>query len=245
VELGFIRDHRDVLTVLRGVLVGMVAGIDEHAATAADRLNVTLPAIPEDILVVHFTEALRIANAQEGEPDLAPEHERAIGAWGMAEHGSDVVAVEGYPMSERPFYTHPWSRDGVTSSEFSNSFDLIFLGTELVTAGSGCTSPRRTRRRSADGVKTRRPTRRTCKPSDTACRRTAGSPSGWNGGSPGCRSGHPRGNALPARPPPAQLIGPITAPHGRRWGIPQGSPVPIDPAMAHSWVPVRLAVRAA
>jgi len=69
VELGFIRDHRDVLTVLREVVTGMVAGIEEHAASAVDRLNVTLPAIPE--------------------------HERAIGAWGIAEHGSDVVAVEG------------------------------------------------------------------------------------------------------------------------------------------------------
>jgi nondiscriminating aspartyl-tRNA synthetase len=141
VELGFIRDHRDVLTVLREVLAGMAAGIEEHAATAADRLNVTLPAIPEDIPVVHFTEALRIANAPEGEPDLAPEHERAIGAWAMAEHGSDVVAVEGYPMSKRPFYTHPWSRDGATSSEFSNSFDLIFRGIELVTGGQRLHQP--------------------------------------------------------------------------------------------------------
>src|SRR4051812_30357515 len=119
VELGFIRDHRDVLTVLREVLVGMVAGIEEHAAAAADRLNVRLPAIPEEIPVVHFTEALRIANAPKSASDLAPEHERAIGEWGVAEHGSDVVAVEGYPMTKRPFYTHTWSRDGVNSSEFS------------------------------------------------------------------------------------------------------------------------------
>ena len=141
VELGFIQDHRDVLTVLRAVLVGMVAGIEEHAAAAVDRLNVELPAIPEDIPVVHFTDALRIAKAPDDEPDLAPEHERAIGAWGIAEHGSDVVAVEGYPMRKRPFYTHPWSRDGVASSDFSNSFDLIFRGTELVTGGQRLHEP--------------------------------------------------------------------------------------------------------
>jgi nondiscriminating aspartyl-tRNA synthetase len=68
----------------------------------------------------------------------APEHERAIGVWGMAEHGSDVVAVEGDPM---PFYTHPWSRDGAISAEFSNSFDLIFRGTELVTGGQRLHEP--------------------------------------------------------------------------------------------------------
>src|SRR4051794_5216855 len=76
VELGFVRDHRDVLAVLRDVVAGMVAGIEEHAAAAADRLNVRLPAIPEEIPVVHFTEALRIANAPKSASDLAPEHER-------------------------------------------------------------------------------------------------------------------------------------------------------------------------
>ena len=34
VELGFVRDHRDVLAVLREVLAGMVAGIEEYAAGA-------------------------------------------------------------------------------------------------------------------------------------------------------------------------------------------------------------------
>lgn len=141
VELGFIRDHRDVLNVLREVLIGMVAGIEEHALAAVDRLGLTLPAIPKEIPIVHFTEALRIAKAPDDEPDLAPEYERAIGAWALTEHGSDVVAVEGYPMRKRPFYTHPWSRDGATSSKFSNSFDLIFRGTELVTGGQRLHEP--------------------------------------------------------------------------------------------------------
>ncbi len=49
----------------------------------------------------------------------------------MAEFGSDVLAVEGYPMAKRPFYTHPQPDD----ERWSNSFDLLFRGLELVTGG--------------------------------------------------------------------------------------------------------------
>jgi nondiscriminating aspartyl-tRNA synthetase len=128
VELGFIEDHRDVLAVLREVLAGMVASIEP---SLAERAGARLPVVPEEIPVVHFAEALALVGAPADEPDLAPEHERALGAWALAEHGSDFVAVEGYPMAKRPFYTHPQPGD----ERWSNSFDLLFRGLELVTGG--------------------------------------------------------------------------------------------------------------
>ncbi|MGA8246274.1 MAG: aspartate--tRNA(Asn) ligase [Nocardioides sp.] len=177
VELGFIRDHRDVLAVLREVVAGMVAGIRTHAAEAAELSGARLPEVPEVIPVLHFADALALVGADPDEPDLAPEHERALGVWAREEHGSDLLAVEGYPMVKRPFYTHPWvstgSTDGTDSTggtdptdgtdptggtdptdatdptdgtdptdrapevppRWSNSFDLIFRGMELVTGG--------------------------------------------------------------------------------------------------------------
>jgi nondiscriminating aspartyl-tRNA synthetase len=131
VELGFVEDHRDVLRVLREVLAGMVAAIHEHAPAAAEASGATVPVVPEEIPVLHFRDALELVGAPEDEPDLAPEHERAIGAWAREEHGSDFVAVEGYPMAKRPFYTHP--QPG--AERWSNSFDLLFRGLELVTGG--------------------------------------------------------------------------------------------------------------
>ena len=131
VELGFIRDHRDVLTELREVVAGMVAGIREHAPYAVERTGAVLPDVPEELPVLHFTEALALVGADADEPDLAPEHERALGAWAKAERGSDFLAVEGYPMAKRPFYTHPQ----VDDPRWSNSFDLLFRGMELVTGG--------------------------------------------------------------------------------------------------------------
>jgi nondiscriminating aspartyl-tRNA synthetase len=129
VELGFIRDHRDVLEVLRVVLAGMLDAV--RACHASELLELDLPLLPAQLPVVHFTEALRLVGASSDEPDLAPAHERALGEWALREHGSDFLAVEGYPMCKRPFYTHPQSDD----PRWSNSFDLLFRGMELVTGG--------------------------------------------------------------------------------------------------------------
>src|SRR5699024_4308347 len=84
VELGFIDDHRDVIAVLRDVVAGMVDGIHERAAAAVDLLGADIPAVPEQLPILHFREALEIAGAPADEPDLAPEHERALGAWAKA-----------------------------------------------------------------------------------------------------------------------------------------------------------------
>jgi nondiscriminating aspartyl-tRNA synthetase len=128
VELGFVRDHRDVVAVLRDVVAGMASAVHEHAAEAVDLLGVDVPVVPETLPVLHFREALEIAGAPADEPDLAPAHERAIGEWGRREHGSDLVVVEGYPTASRAFYSHPDPED----PHWSRSFDLIFRGVELV-----------------------------------------------------------------------------------------------------------------
>ncbi|HEX6054630.1 MAG TPA: aspartate--tRNA(Asn) ligase [Intrasporangium sp.] len=130
-ELGFIRDHRDVLAVLRAALLGMVESIRTYAAEAASLLGVDLPRVPEEFPVIHFRDALASVGADPDEPDLSPAHERALSEWARAEFDSDFLAVEGYPMAKRPFYTHPQPGD----EKWSNSFDLLFRGLELTTGG--------------------------------------------------------------------------------------------------------------
>jgi nondiscriminating aspartyl-tRNA synthetase len=131
VELGFIADHRDVMAVLRDVLAGMLESVAARAGTALSTLGVTPPEVPAEIPAVPFAEALKIAGAPADEPDLAPAHERALGQWAAREHGSDFLFVTGYPMAKRPFYTHP----DPAHPAYSNGFDLIFRGVELVTGG--------------------------------------------------------------------------------------------------------------
>jgi nondiscriminating aspartyl-tRNA synthetase len=128
VELGFIEDHFEVIARLRDVVAGMVDAIHERAGHAVDLLGLDVPRAPERFPVLHFRDALEIAGAPADEPDLAPAHERALGEWALAEHGSDFVVVHGYPTAHRAFYSHPDPDD----PHSSRSFDLIFRGLELV-----------------------------------------------------------------------------------------------------------------
>ncbi len=117
-EMGFISDHRDVMKVLREVMAGIMPAISEIE-------------VPAEIPASDFVQALKSAGAHPEEPDLAPADERAIGVWGLREHGSEFVFVTGYPMAKRPFYTHP----DPAKPGYSNGFDLLFRGLELVTGG--------------------------------------------------------------------------------------------------------------
>jgi nondiscriminating aspartyl-tRNA synthetase len=117
-ELGFIEDHHDVMRVLRDVMAGMFGRVSDIE-------------VPEEVPAVHFTEALRITGADPSEPDLAPADERALCEWALREHGTDFLYVTGFPLESKPFYTHPDPlRPGYT-----NGFDLLYKGLELVTGG--------------------------------------------------------------------------------------------------------------
>ncbi|MFI6820768.1 aspartate--tRNA(Asn) ligase [Micromonospora sp. NPDC050187] len=130
-ELGFVTDHRDVMAVLRDTLAGLLDTVADRAGPALALLDLSVPEVPAEIPAVHFTEALAIAGAPADEPDLAPAHERTLGEWARSEHGSDFLFVTGYPMAKRPFYTHP----DPARPDYSNGFDLLFRGVELVTGG--------------------------------------------------------------------------------------------------------------
>jgi nondiscriminating aspartyl-tRNA synthetase len=128
VELGFIRDHREVMAVLRDVIAGMVDAIGHRAPADVAAWGLTLPVVPAEIPIVHFADALELVGAPPDEPDLAPAHERFLGEWAQREYGSDLLFVEGYPTAKRAFYTHP----DPDRPPYSRAFDLLFRGIELV-----------------------------------------------------------------------------------------------------------------
>jgi nondiscriminating aspartyl-tRNA synthetase len=135
-EFGFITDHTDVMAVLRNVIAGMTNVLRQDATSAVDVLGATLPAVPDELPSVEFAHAQElIAKATDedprGEPDLAPAHERWLSDWAMREYGCEFLFVTGYPAVKRPFYTHP----DPARPEYTNSFDLLFRGQELVTGG--------------------------------------------------------------------------------------------------------------
>jgi nondiscriminating aspartyl-tRNA synthetase len=135
-EFGFIEDHFTVMALLRDVIAGILRTLNEQYHPELKLLQVKLPAVPEQIPRIHFAEAQELifkrhATDIRGEPDLSPQDERWLGEWAREEFGSDFLFVTGYPMRKRPFYTHPDPQ----RPEYSNSFDLLFRGTELVTGG--------------------------------------------------------------------------------------------------------------
>lgn len=135
-EFGFIENHFTVMALLRDVMAGIIAHLRESYAAELGLLRVVMPVVPEKIPHIHFSEAQELILQRHGvdvrgEPDLSPQDERWLGEWAKEEFGSDFLYVTGYPMRKRPFYTYP----DPERPEYSNSFDLIFRGTELVTGG--------------------------------------------------------------------------------------------------------------
>ncbi|MBF6591776.1 MAG: aspartate--tRNA(Asn) ligase [Ktedonobacterales bacterium] len=135
-EMGFIQDHRDVMALLRDVLAGMLAALRARGERELALLDVTLPEVPPEIPAIAFTEAQDLIFARHGvdvrgEPDLSPQDERWLGEWAWEAHGSDFLYVTGYPTHKRAFYTHP----DPARPAYTNSFDLMLRGMELVSGG--------------------------------------------------------------------------------------------------------------
>src|SRR5579875_209019 len=135
-EMGFIEDHFTVMAVLRETIAAMLATVREQCQAEVALLGVQVPTVPARIPHIHFADAQELIFKLHGvdvrgEPDLSPQDERWLGEWASQEFGSDFLFVVGYPMRKRPFYTYPDPQ----RPEFSNSFDLLFRGTELVTGG--------------------------------------------------------------------------------------------------------------
>lgn len=136
VEFGFIENHFTVMALLRDVLASIFSHLHEHCAPELTLAGASLPDVPAAMPHIHFSDAQELIFQLHGvdvhgEPDLSPQDERWLGEWARQEHGSDFLFVTGYPMGKRPFYTHP----DAERPAYSNSFDLLFRGIELVTGG--------------------------------------------------------------------------------------------------------------
>ena len=118
-EMGFIKDHTEVM-----------AALERTMRLVVDKVGLPV-AMPATIPVLKLREVQKILGVSTDEPDLEPEHERAICEWALKEHGSDFVFVTHYPVSKRPFYTYEDEAD----PGYTKSFDLLFRGLEITTGG--------------------------------------------------------------------------------------------------------------
>lgn len=135
-EMGFIKDHTDVIALVTELMKAIVAHINATCAAELKLLGVEEALAPETFPVMTLREAQELIKKETGvdktsEPDLEPEDERFLCEYANKNLGSDFVFVTHFPTKKRPFYTHIEPAD----PDFTRSFDLLFRGLEMCSGG--------------------------------------------------------------------------------------------------------------
>jgi aspartyl-tRNA synthetase len=134
-EISWVDSHEDVMSMHEQLLVaGLTAVKEKHGAEieAAFGVEVTVPTLP--FPRIPLAEAHRILESRgytvpRTDGDLDPEGERRLSEYAREELGHEFVFVTDYASNIRPFYHMRHEGDpGLT-----NSYDLIFNGTEIST----------------------------------------------------------------------------------------------------------------
>jgi nondiscriminating aspartyl-tRNA synthetase len=131
-EIGFIRDHRDVMAMEAALLASMLGDVAQECEEELVLLEATLPEVG-DIPAVKLAEAAEIAESELGREvsrdDLDPEAEEAVSRWALAELESEFLFLTHYPEAKRPFYV----MDEPDDPGKTRSFDLLLRGLEVTT----------------------------------------------------------------------------------------------------------------
>jgi nondiscriminating aspartyl-tRNA synthetase len=135
-EMGFIKDHTDVITLVTKLMRFITEAINERCAAELVYLEMPPALAPEAFPVMTLREAQELIKKETGvdkteEPDLEPEDERFLCEYANKHWDSDFVFVTHFPTSKRPFYTHI----DPEQPEFTRSFDLLFRGLEMCSGG--------------------------------------------------------------------------------------------------------------
>ena len=135
-EMGFIKDHTDIMMMENRLLAAIVDHLRSTCEKEFALLGAEIPVVPDMIPRMKLREAQELIFKETGkdkrtEPDLEPEDERWLCEWSKRESNSDFIFVTHYPVSKRPFYT----MEDPADPGYTKSFDLLFRGIEITTGG--------------------------------------------------------------------------------------------------------------
>ncbi|MBU1132295.1 aspartate--tRNA(Asn) ligase [Patescibacteria group bacterium] len=134
-EMGFIKDYTDLMSMVSDVIKNMVSTVRDECAAELKSLKATMPELPDEFPMMKLKAAQQILEDEFGEagatkePDLEPHQERLLGEYAKKKWNSDFIFITHYPVEKRPMYT----MEDESDPGFTNSFDLLFRGTEIVT----------------------------------------------------------------------------------------------------------------
>lgn len=134
IEMGFIRDHTDVMDAENAFLIHLSETLNKECAAEFKLLGAAVPAVPVQIPRMTLREAQALITKETGkdctkEPDLEPEHERWLCAYAAEKLGSEFIFITNFPTAKRPFYTYRDEKDPA----YTKGFDLLFRGVEITT----------------------------------------------------------------------------------------------------------------
>ena len=134
IEMGFIKDHTDIMEMENKILAFIMKRISETCSVEVALMGSTIPNVPEQIPRLKLREAQEIIKQETGEdctnePDLEPAHERFLCEYAKKTWDSDFLFVTHFPVSKRPFYTY----EDETDPGFTKGADLLFRGIEITT----------------------------------------------------------------------------------------------------------------
>lgn len=135
-EMGFIKDHKDIILLESRFLHFLLPYLKQTCANDFKLLNAEFPKLPPIIPAMKLREVQGIIKKETGEdctnePDLEPHHERWLSEYAKKKFDSDFMFITHYPVAKRPFYTYEDEED----PGYTKSFDLLFRGLEITTGG--------------------------------------------------------------------------------------------------------------
>ncbi len=137
-EMGFIKDHTDVMEMLEGVMRNIIEFVNDNASDELSVLEAEKVLLPsESFPTMKLSEVHEILHKDQkdldpkAKLDLSPEEEREISKYAKEKFNSDFLFVTHYPVAKRPVYAYEDEED----PGFTKSFDLLLRGIELCSGG--------------------------------------------------------------------------------------------------------------
>ena len=129
-EMGFIKDHHDVMDLIEKMFKHLIAELPREAQTELAILNVTLPAmvkIPRMSVAEAKKLLLPLGKKYPEDEDLDAEGERLLGELIKEKYNSEFVFVTEFPWAIKPFYQTKDEKN----PKVTKSFDLLYNGVEI------------------------------------------------------------------------------------------------------------------
>lgn len=135
IEMGFVKDHEEVLDTVQDMVYTVLTKTYEHQAAQLKSLNAPELVIKEKfprytVAQIHELYTKATGKDTTKEKDLTPDEEKWICAYARDHDGCEAVFATGFPKEVHKFYQMLNEADG---GETIMAADLLFRGVEIAT----------------------------------------------------------------------------------------------------------------